>query len=706
MALKRPPLLLGVAGCLLAGIDPAIAQGPPEDAMETVVVTADFRGDTSLEVPTSLSVLNSATVREAGVQHFEELTHLVPNLNWAGGSSRPRYYQLRGIGERSQYEGAPNPSVGFIVDDIDFSGIGMVATLFDVQQIEVLRGPQGTRYGANALAGLINVRTNDPGDELSANVELSAGEDDARAVGAAFGGPLTDSGSLGYRIALHKYESDGFRNNESLGRDDTNGRDELTTRAKLRWLAGENWQVDFTGLYTDLNNGYDAFAIDNGLTTYSDNPGKDSQRSRAGAVRATWRGSEAFDLVSITTAASSDITFGFDADWGSDEFWAPFTYDFVSWTTRERQTLSQELRLVSAPGAEIFSGTTAWLVGVYALNLQESNTTMDDGIYVDPAFGPFVVDADISSDYEATNSAAFGQLDYELSERSELSIGVRVEHRDAEYSDTNGTAFDPDETMVGGQLSFSRRLDGGALFYASLSRGYKAGGFNISRAVPADRREFDAEFLWNYELGYKGLWANGTVAANAALFYSTREDQQVSTSFQNDPADPSSFTFFNDNAAEGRNYGLEADVLWSINDQWQLQASLGLLDTEFDEFITAERDLSGREQAHAPAYTYALGARYTHPGGMFARVDVTGKDEFFYSDSHDQMSERYDLVNLRLGYEAESWTAFVWGRNVFDEVYTVRGFFFGNEPPDFPNTLYTRQGDPRQFGVTLRYHFQ
>lgn len=693
------------ASCLLGGINLAASQEPAENELETIVVTADFRGDTALEMPTSLSIIDAATVQDAGVQHFEELTHLVPNLNWAGGSSRPRYFQLRGIGERSQYEGAPNPSVGFIIDDIDFSGIGMVATLFDVQQIEVLRGPQGTRYGANALAGLINARTKDPGDEFSADVELTAGQDNAQALGVAFGGPLAGSETLGYRIALHKHESDGFRSNDALSRSDTNGRDELTTRAKLRWQAGEHWQVDFTGLYTDLDNGYDAFAIDNGLTTYSDKPGKDAQRSLAGAVRATWQGADAFELVSISTAANSDITFSFDADWGSDDSWDPFTYDFVSWTSRDRQTLSQELRLISAPGAEIFSGTTAWLVGVYALNLRESNTTMDDGLYVDPTFGPFVLDSDLSSDYEATNRAVFGQLDYFPGERTELSIGLRLEHRDADYSDSNGLVSSPGETMLGGHLSFTYQLMSDAFFYASLSRGYKAGGFNISRAVPDDRREFDAEFLWNYEFGFKGLWPNRPITSNISFFYSKREDQQVSTSFQNDPTDPSSFTFFNDNAAKGRNFGLEADLNWMVNDRWQLQGSLGLLDTEFDEFITAERDLSGREQAHAPAYTYALSGRYTHPGGMFARIDITGKDEFFYSDSHDQMSERYKLVNLRLGYEAESWTAYVWGRNVFDEIYTVRGFFFGNEPPDFPNTLYTRQGDPRQFGVTVRYHF-
>jgi iron complex outermembrane receptor protein len=107
----------------------------------------------------SVTVMGGDTLREAGVQHLQDVLGLVPNLNWASGSSRPRYFQLRGIGENDQWQGAPNPSVGFLIDGMDFSGVGMAATLFDVEQVEVLRGPQGAIHGANALAGLINVRT-------------------------------------------------------------------------------------------------------------------------------------------------------------------------------------------------------------------------------------------------------------------------------------------------------------------------------------------------------------------------------------------------------------------------------------------------------------------------------------------------------------------------------------------------------------------
>ena len=133
-----------------------------EDAIDEIIVTADFRERAVTELPSSVSVLDAAFIEATSVQHFEELVNVVPNLSWSGDGHRARYFQIRGVGELEQYQGAPNPSVGFIIDDIDFSGIGTVATLFDVGSVEVLRGSQGSRYGANALGGLIYMRSTQP----------------------------------------------------------------------------------------------------------------------------------------------------------------------------------------------------------------------------------------------------------------------------------------------------------------------------------------------------------------------------------------------------------------------------------------------------------------------------------------------------------------------------------------------------------------
>ena len=702
MSKTNPVLVLGTLSASLLAAAPLTA---PAQDIEEIVVTADFRERPASDMPASVTVLAAGEIEQLAVQHFEELINVVPNLNWSGDGHRARYLQIRGVGELEQYQGAPNPSVGFLIDDIDFSGIGAIATTFDLQSVEVLRGPQGTRYGANALAGLVYLQSTPPSAGRDGRVQLTAGDDDMFAAGLAVGGAVTGDESLLFRVSGHHLESNGFRENDYLGREDTNGRDETTFRGRLRWLPADTLTVDLAALYADVNNGYDAFAIDNSLTMLSDKPGRDAQRSVGASLRVEWVAWSWASLTSITAAADSDIVFDFDADWGNDESWAPVTYDYVSLSDRSRRTLSQEIRLASNEAGRIFGGTTDWLAGAYLLALEDDLVTVNRGEYFDPGFDfADSLDERFGSTYEAMNTAVFGQLDTGIGSATRLSIGLRVERRTTEYEDTAGLKAGPSETMTGGELTLSHDHSGELTSYVSLSRGYKAGGFNLG-IVPEDRREFAAESMWNLEAGIKSSLLEGDAALNLSAFYSRRDDQQVRTSFQLIPGDPASFVFFTDNAAEGRTLGLEAEFRWSIGDTLEIYANAGLLDAEFEAFVTPQVDLSGRAQAHAPDYMFAAGASYRHPSGFFARLDASARDAFYFDVSHDQKSQPYELVNGRIGYEADNWSVQIWARNLLDRDYAVRGFYFGNEPPDFPDTLYTRAGDPRQLGVTFDMRF-
>jgi outer membrane receptor protein involved in Fe transport len=663
-----------------------------QEAIDEIVVVADYRGRTVAELPSAISLLDAEAVSGLAVQHFEELIGVLPNMNWSGDGHRARYLQIRGIGELAQYQGAPNPSVGFIIDDIDFSGIGTIATLFDVDRIEVLRGPQGTRYGANALAGLVYLQSTEPGSDTSGLLTLTAGQDDAFGGGVAIGGPMGFAG--GYRISAHHYQSNGFRDNPFLGRDDTNARDETTVRGKLAWEAGSSWSFKLAALYARVDDGYDAFAIDNSLTVLSDKPGMDSQQSHGASLRAEWGGAEAFSLTSITAFADTDIDFSFDADWGNDDAWDPVLYDYVSLNDRQRSTISQEFRLTSTDGGRILNGKADWLLGLYVNRMDEDLTTINRGEYFDPGYDfADSLDSIVTSDFEAMNAAIFGQLDFEMSADSRLTVGARVEHRTTDYADTDGLDLGPSETMVGGQIAWSQTINERTTGFVSLTRGYKAGGFNLG-FVPEGRRSFDQESVLNLESGIRMRLTGGRLRLSGSVFYSRRQDQQVETSFQLNPNDPASFVFFADNAATGKTIGLESELQWFATEGIQLYANVGLLNAEFDEFVTPQVDISGRDQAHAPAYTLAIGGIFRSRAGYFGRVDVTAKDEFYFDPSHDEQSEAYAVTNLRLGYEADRWTAQLWVRNAFDEHYAVRGFYFGNEPPDFPAALYIRQGDP------------
>jgi outer membrane receptor protein involved in Fe transport len=678
------------------------------DAIDEIVVTADFRERSILEVPSSLTVLDRSMIEQAAVQHFEELIAIVPNLNWSGDGHRARYLQIRGVGELEQYEGAPNPSVGFIVDDIDFSGIGTIATLFDLRQIEVLRGPQGSRYGANALGGLVYIQSAEPDEEFTGFARLTTANDDALAGGVAFGGPLGKS--LGYRMSAHHYQSNGFRTNPYLQREDTNGRDETTVRAKVRWETANNWIVKFTTMYTDIDDGYDAFAIDNSLVVLSDKPGRDAQQSLGASLKASWNGSQRYEFTSLTSLADSSIVYSFDADWGNALAWAPVTYDYFSENDRSRRTISQEFRLNSAEEGRIFSGTTDWLFGLYALDMRDDLDTHNVGEYDDGFFAESV-DSWYGGRFDALNTALFGQLESDIGESGRLGIGLRVEHRATDYADSDGLALDPGYTMTGGELSYRHFFSDSVSGFVSASKGYKAGGFNLGAVPDENRREYGSEALWSVEAGIKSTLLDGTLIANASVFYSRREDQQVRTSLQLVPGDPASFVFYTDNAAEGRTVGFEADLQWLPSDAWRLYANIGLLNAEFTDFYTLQTgdtelsSLGGRAQAHAPAYTLAFGGIFRANSGLFARLDFSARDDFYFDVSNNQRSEPVQIVNARIGYEAERWTAELWARNVFDETYAVRGFYFGNEPPLFENTLYVRQGDPRQVGFTFELGF-
>jgi outer membrane receptor protein involved in Fe transport len=683
---------------------PSLAADEAEP-LDEIVVTAGFRERPVKELPASVSVLDAEFIEDNAVQHFEELIDVVPNLNWSGDGHRARYFQIRGVGELEQYQGAPNPSVGFLIDDIDFSGIGSIATLFDVESVEVLRGSQGSRYGANALGGLIYVKSQTPGPEWHGRLRLSAGDDDARSFGVALGGALDEADELLFRVSAQKYESNGFRSNGYLGREDTNGRNESTARLRLRYQPSALLEANLTVLYSDIDNGYDAFALDNSYRMLSDRPGRDAQESVGASLRLEWSATDRTSLTSITTFADSEIEFSFDADWGNNDSWAPVTYDYISFSDRRRETASQEFRLASADEGKIFSGSTDWLIGLYLQKLEDQLLTVNQGEYYDP-FYDFAdsLDDRFASDYAATNTALFGQLQSQIRDTTRLDLGLRVEHRTSRYSDTAALTAGPSETMWGGEISLSHDHSDALTSYVSLTKGYKAGGFNLG-PVPPGRRDFGEERLWNVEAGMKSSLANDALLLNASVFYSRRNGQQVRTSFQLDPGDPASFVFFTDNAAKGKTYGAEADLRWFVTDAVELYANIGLLDASFDEFIAPQGDLGGRGQAHAPRYTMATGLVFRSVNGYFFRVDATARDGFYFDVSHDQKSRAYELLHARVGYEGRSWSMQLWARNLMDRRYAVRGFYFGNEPPDFPNTLYTRLGDPRHVGITIEKRF-
>jgi outer membrane receptor protein involved in Fe transport len=592
-----------------------------------------------------------------------------------------------------------------------------------------------------------------PGREYASRAEVTGGSEDTFSAAAAAGGPLSDS--VAGRVSINYYEDNGFRDNAYQGRDDTNRREELTARGKLHWDIGRDWSMLLAGLYADFDNRYDAWSLDNSDITLSDGRtpavntgdlrlsvpafsdlGEDAQQTGAASLKFTGPLGPKVKLVSITTFADSDITFSFDSDWANETTFQPgYQVAYGSMNLRERDTASQEFRFVSSPDGRLFGSSTDWVAGVYVQQLKETDSLRDPGDYTD--FDPFSCPAPricsglraVDSDYKADTYAVFAATESELTDKWQLALGLRVERWDAEYEDrwfdsnlfdqdfnpipVDGVnEFSPDENMVGGHAALSYAWTDDLRAYARIARGFKAGGFNPSLAAffnsgvtgpyGGELVAYDPEYLWNYELGLKGLWFNGAVQADVSVFYMDRDDAQLSQSDQLN--NPSSFVYVTANGAAS-SYGLEASGAWQISTAWRLHSALGLLDTEIDEWVVRP-EVEGRDLAHAPPYTFNIGATWTTATGWFARVDVNAVGAYYFDISHDQKSEPYQVVNLRLGKDWANWGVSLWGRNIFDEDYATRGFYFVNEPPYLQEpTLYTRFGEPRVYGATISYKY-
>jgi outer membrane receptor protein involved in Fe transport len=680
-----------------------------EDPLEEVVVTASLWHTRAAELPQSVTVLGRDTLETAGVQNFEDVLGLVPDLNWASGTSLPRFFQLRGIGEVEQYQGAPNPSVGFLIDDIDFSGVGMPATLFDTQQIEVLRGPQGTTYGANALAGLISVHTADPGKDFEFASELTGGNYDTRSVGLVAGDGFAE-GAAGWRFVAQQYLSDGYRHNAYYDMNALNGYDEGTLRAKLHWDISESLKLDLTLMHVNINDGYDAWSIYNTFTTYSNQPGRDAQRSNGVALKLVDTLEGIGELRSVTSAAYSAIEYSFDDDWGNDPLWANLSsyvpYDYYQADHRVRRTLAEDLRLVGDPTRALF-GRLRWLVGIYALRLTESDR--QTFVFDDPDDGAGT--NGLSSQYGATNAALYGSLEADLGARSTLSAGLRVERRVAAYADSSdaGTPF-PAETndMVGGNLSWSRPLADGAHLYVTLSRGYKGGGFNIGSGILSEQRSFGPETLWSAETGLKFARADSPLEFQGDLFTMRRQHMQVYLSEQLQQNNPLDYVFFTQNAANGENSGIELEGGYRLSARWRISGSAAALRTHYLEVggVFTDLGIEGREQPFAPSYQASGALEFTEPSGWFARADTHFQGSFYYYTSDAQSASAYHLENLRFGLRRGPWEGSIWVRNALNARYAQNGFFFGLIPPNFPNQAFLDQGDPRTIGLTFSYDLQ
>jgi len=684
----------------------ALSPAVPEEniiELDPIVVSADFREAKLSETSNAVSVIGEEKLYDKASQSFAETLSSTPNVNFSAGASKGKYIQIRGIGERGQFVTPINPSVGINIDGIDFSNSTLGITTFDTEQIEVLRGPQGTTFGANAMAGVINLQSKAPTKETEAHMEATVGNYNTKAIGAAVGGSIIDEKLLG-RVSLYKNQSDGYIENKHLNREDTNNIDEMTGKAALKWLVNDANTIDLNLIHTKIDNGYDAFNFTNDRTTYSDNPGEDSLNSKAGALKLTSQLNSSMHLISKLSHSNTDSTYSFDEDWSYvGEFDdALYPYNYFDEYKRERKQSDFDIRLVSDEDGRMFNNTTDWTVGAYIKKDREALTRNRLKETIPSTF---------TSNYKTNSQAVYGQLDSKIVDKLTLTTGLRVEKWEAEYSDSDAVNIDTDETLLGGKIGLAYQQDANAMHYITLSKGYKPGGVNADNSLVAAAKEYKTETLWNVDAGRTFSGLKNTLKTRLNLFYGKRKDQQVSSSVAGKDAEGNpSFTEYTANAAKSHYYGLETEVNYYPNDDLHLFANVGLLKAKFDEYKDPNPsaiNMDGRAPAQSPSYQYSIGGDVMVTDSLLFKANVEGKNGYYFSNRHNAKANSYNLVNSSLEYIQDNWSATLWARNLTDTEYQTRGFgSFGNNPGNgYATELYTQQGTPRTFGLTVGYDY-
>ncbi|MBG9996997.1 TonB-dependent receptor [Pseudoalteromonas sp. NZS127_1] len=677
---------------------PLVAHADDSD-LERIVVTGDFQRESIQTLSASASLFSEDEINQRGASYLDEMLGSTANVNFASGASRGRYIQIRGVGLRSQFVDPINPSVGLVIDGINYSGLGGSSLLFDIDQVEIYRGPQGTRFGADGMAGMIQMGSAKATSDPSLKLQVGAGTYNTREAGIAASTGLTDDTSA--RVSYFRRKSDGYVDNLYLN-DETQNQDEQVARFKINSQLTKHLNTELNLHYIDINNGYDAFTLDNSRNSVADEPGQDNQESYAIGVNNTYTGFDAFDVNLNLSAIDTELLYSFDEDWVCNDTNEPKLcaaglhpdgYSSTDLYSRDRDDQSVDLQFNSKTGN--------WVAGIYYQNrdvdLERQYTWLAS---------PF------SSTYETSNVAVYGQVATPIGPKTTLITGLRVEQYQGDYTDSNGFIQDTDDVMVGGKIALEYQVIDRTMIYTSITRGYKAGGINSEALAKAkdeglnlsadffqQHTSFDPEYLWSGEFGVKGSSLDDKFTLRLAAFYMHRDDIQLKA-WQ---VEGQQFTGYVDNASSGSNYGLEVEGSYQLTDNLFLTGSAGYLNTEIDDFVTQSGlNQDGREQAQSPKYQYAFTARYNFTSELYGMIGVEGKDDYYFSDSHNSQAPSSNLVNLSFGYEADMWAVRAWARNVFDETVPTRGFEFGNDPQDgYTTHTYTQLGEPRVAGVTF-----
>lgn len=744
---------VGAVCACLAALNLAHAQ-----QIEEIIVTATHRAENLQEIPVTVTALGGADMERADIFDAATVALRIPGMAYGEFSPGQAIVSLRGISSADDGAGLDN-SVALFLDGVY---IGRNASInfdmFDLERLEVLRGPQGTLFGRNAIGGAINVVTAKPADEFTAKAGVTAGNQGILRYRGLVSGPLSETVS-GKLSATHR-QHDGFVRNVVLNRDQQD-ENQTSVRGQLRfsldraeWLLSADWMEDNRRDMgrTPIFDGAPVTAIlaANGATRPRQNAASREGFSDRNAGGISLQGDITFDrgtLTSITAIRNAET------DWEMLSVGAPLgglglPFDeVVDDIVEEIDTYSQELRWTSALG-----GNFEYTAGLFLFREETDRTEIfritRAGTYGDPT-NPFLLtdigdQAIIGNEYsrtanETTSYAAYAEGTWTINDQWSLTVGGRFTLDEKDYTAESvncdlvaandpsivGTQFENFAPCGGtaGSLNiiaeafevnpsddwddFSPRValryfpSEELMFFGAVSKGFKSGGFAGSQGVQAVASDpVDPETAINYELGFKGDFSD-SFRLNITGFFMDYEDLQI-VRFGPVPSSPFG-TFLTTNIGSADIAGVESEFTWYATERFQIAGHLALLDTEVNDLIINNTDVSGSDLRQAPETSYNLNLNYNLPtsngewvfAAEFSHVDGQITD---YLNQNTIIDEQ-DLLDARITWTSQTgeWDVSLWGKNLTDEDYISHSYVIG------PGVIGV-WGPPATYGVTVNWN--
>jgi len=695
-------IAVGLA-CVFAGV-PAWCQDnatPADEGAITVTVTARQWEEPLRDVPGSVSVIYGQDITTANLRDTQDAARLVPNLTLPDFSVRWLNFPfIRGIGS-----GRTTPAVTTLIDGVpQLSYLTGNQELLGTERVEFLRGPQGSLYGRNTLAGVINVVPALPSDQPEAFVQVGAGSDDLRDVSLHASGPL--GGNARGSLDMGYNARDGFTLNDFTG-NRLDSRRATFGRAQVLWPDAGLWSVRLS-MTTERDRDGD-YALGD-LATMRAQPHQVShdyegfnRRDLAQPVLTAMRQGKSSQLTLITALQQADVHDSTDADFSPLDLYRRGTDEsFHAWT--------QEVRLASPDGADLQLGQMKlrWLLGALFFTSKDESDNAT-AFSADAAAGmgvPIPFAQHSTADLRDTGVSPYGQVSVSLSPRLDLTLGLRhdYEHRKAALLDYTDPPLGP-PTTVDVERDFNRttprvsvgyRISPDLLWYVNAADGYKTGGFNAQ--APPGKTTYGEETSRNYETGIKADWRKMT--AGLCFFHTEWDDIQLDVP-QGVPG-----AFYIDNAGKATSQGAELELTARPLRGLRLSGGAGLLDTEFgDGSQSGGVDVSGNNLPFAPRLTGRAGALLTGKlrGGWqgYARADLLYTGKYDYDALNGAAQPAYTLVNLHLGADRGPWRVDGWVNNLFNQHYIPVAFSVQLMPSGYAG----ESGAPRTLGLSLRYRF-